>query len=742
MFLVMQAAVPANAVGATTLSFSSTTAADYTGDNALLGEGTIDWAPWATGNSLNATLVNAGSNNWAGRTGWTTHNFVVQDDGSGTNNALWVHKAHAGYLTQGIRVQNLASGSVVTPSNNTVTARVKSEDASTAVRVRVTDSAGSNAIIATGVTSSTAGAWTSLTFTFANSNAPVVGRTYSKMFFDFDYDGVKSGQSADDWGFGGGSVDISKVYMLDDVSFTSAIACIPATTPVYSSLEASDVSGVVAANGFGGAWGETASAPEGGSQGNSRALKVTKGSSGSASQTWAGTNVLINSCMDYGFGGIVTANVYAAAAGIPMMLKLDGGTPIERTATTWRAGWQQLKWDFTGKVGTHGTVAFFPNFGTADSGAVYFLDDLALNGATSPMWGNNLPNIPFSTIDTDTNGKYVHVRLQKSFVTPSFDASWWDGIWQYRDPDTKAYVKYIAARSTFSLTYKVTDANGQAMANTPVELIVNVNWSCSKATFTYGSTAIDKDNCSGGGETRLPKKNTDGNGEVTFVLTNTNLKGEAMPSSLTSAPTVGVANEIGTNIKPHVADQEGIDMLLAHFVEPAGGVAISGASAADMTVNTKTPLTFNLKDANGKAISGVDVKFVTNGVGTVGRTATTDSQGNVTTWVNNTKDVTGVQSVTANYSSPGSFPATATTTINWTSTRPWATVTGGKGLVTVQIANGSGKTAKIVVAGSPAVTKKLTSNSATVSVKAAAGTKSVSVTINGVTTRVAVTVTK
>ncbi len=240
----------------------------------------------------------------------------------------------------------------------------------------------------------------------------------------------------------------------------------------------------------------------------------------------------------------------------------------------------------------------------------------------------------------------------------------------------------------------------------------------------------------------MPKKNTDGNGEVTFVLTNTNLKGEAMPASLSSAPTVGVANEVGTNIQPHVADKEGIDMLLAHFVEPSGGVAISGAAAADMTVNTKTPLTFNLKDANGKAIAGVDVKFVTNGVGTVGRTATTDSQGNVTTWVNNTSDVTGVQSVTANYSSPGSFPATATTTINWTSTRPWPTVTGGKGVVTVKIANGSGKTAKIVVAGSPAVTKKLTSNSATVSVKAAAGTKNVSVTINGVTTRVAVTVTK
>jgi hypothetical protein len=288
----------------------------------------------------------------------------------------------------------------------------------------------------------------------------------------------------------------------------------------------------------------------------------------------------------------------------------------------------------------------------------------------------------------------------------------------------------------------VTDANGQPMVNTPVELIVNVNYSCSKATFTYGSTVIGKDDCSGNGETRLPKKNTDGNGEVTFVLTNTNVKGEAMPSSLSSAPSVGVANEIGTNIKPHVADSEGIDMLLAHFVEPSGGVAITGAASADMNVNTKTPLTFNLKDANGKAIAGVDVKFLTNGVGTVGRTATTDGQGNVTTWVNNVADETGVQSVTANYSSPGSFPATATTTINWTSTKPWATITGGKGVVTVTVANGAGQTAKISVAGSASVSKKLTSNSATVSVKAAAGSKSVAVTINGVTTRAVVQVTK
>ncbi len=630
----------------------------------------------------------------------------------------------------GTIVENYDGYEIISAANTTVTAKVYSGVVGTPFRLKLEAGPGAQRVEKDYVTTTTG--WETATWNFSTGLPNAWdGSGVNPQVLDHALNYKKAIIFPD---FGANTY---ATFYIDDITFNKTVTCTPATTPVIASMESNDNAGITPV-GFGGTGGEVVSAPEGGSQGNSKALKIVKGW-----ETWAGITVLDNSCMNYGASGNATANVYAPAAGLDMMLKLEGANSFEAHATTWRAGWQQLKWDLsTMTAGVHGKVSLFPNFNVADNGRVFFLDDLAFNGATSPMWGNNLPNIPFSTIDTDTNGKYVHVRLQKSFVTPSFDASWWDGIWQYRDPDTKAYVKYIAARSTFSLTYKVTDANGQAMANTPVELIVNVNWSCSKATFTYGSTVIDKDNCSGGGETRLPKKNTDGNGEVTFVLTNTNLKGEAMPSSLTSAPTVGVANEIGTNIKPHVADKEGIDMLLAHFVEPAGGVAISGASAADMTVNTKTPLTFNLKDANGKAISGVDVKFVTNGVGTVGRTATTDSQGNVTTWVNNVNDVTGVQSVTANYSSPGSFPATATTTINWTSTRPWPTVTGGKGVVTVQIANGSGKTAKIVVAGSPAVTKKLTSNSSTVSVKAAAGTKNVSVTINGVTTRVAVTVTK
>jgi hypothetical protein len=531
-------------------------------------------------------------------------------------------------------------------------------------------------------------------------------------------------------------------YYLDNVTFNKTVTCDISSPAVLASMESSDTSGITPV-GFGGTTGEITTAPEGGSYGNQKALKIVKGW-----ETWAGITVLENFCFNYGVGGSATANVYAPAAGLPMMLKLEGpntgwdGDDVERTATTWRAGWQQLKWDLTGVTGNHSKVALFPNFNVADNGRVFFLDDLAFNGATSPMWGNNLMNIPQPTSSEENKGKYVHVRLQKTFIGSSYDASWWDGIREYRDADTKAYVKYLSARSTFSLTYKVTDANGAPMANTPVELIVNANYSCSKATFTYGAAVIGRDDCGGKGETRLPKKNTDGNGDVTFVLTNTNVKGEAMPSSLSSPPTVGVANEIGSNIQPYVADKQGFDMLLVHFVEPTGSVTLSGAATAAMNVNTKTPVTFNLKDAKGKAIAGVDVKFVADGVGTVGRTATTDGDGNVSTWVNNYTDAPGVQIVSATYVGSNGFAATTSTVIQWSSTKPFATVTGGKGVVTVSIANGAGKTALIRVAGSATVSRKLSSNSAVVKVKASAGTKVVTVVIDGVATKVSVQVTK
>lgn len=652
----------------------------------------------------------------------------------GASNALRI--TLPGWAFTGTVLNSYEGFEFISAANTVVTAKVYSGVIGTPFRLKLEAGPGGNRVEKDYVTTTTG--WETATWDFSTGlPAAWDGSNVSPQVLNHALN-YKKAIIFPNFGAGG----TSGVYYIDDFFFNKTVTCDVTAPAVLANMEPGDTSGVLSNDGFGGAYGEITAAPAGGSQGNSRAVKITKGSAANASEVWAGFNLLINVCRDYGAGVTVTANVFASTAGTPMMLKLDGGTGMEATATTYRAGWQQLKWDFTGNVGTHNTVAFFPNFGTADRGAVYFIDDIAFNGAISPMWGNNLMNIPQSPSSEENKGKYVHIRLQKTFIGSSYDASWWDGIREYRDADTKAYVKYLSARSTFALTYKVTDANGAPMANTPVELIVNANYSCSKATFTYGATVIGKDDCGGKGETRLPKKNTDGNGDVTFVLTNTNLKGEAMPSSLSSPPTVGVANEIASNIQPYVADKQGFDMLLVHFVEPTGGVTLSGAATAAMTVNTKTPVTFNLKDSKGKAIAGVDVKFVANGVGTVGRTATTDADGNVSTWVNNYTDAPGVQTVSATYVGSDGFAATTSTVIQWSSTKPFATVTGGKGVVTVSIANGAGKTARISVAGSATVSRKLSSNSAVVRLKASAGTKVVTVTIDGVATKVSVQVTK
>ena len=638
---------------------------------------------------------------------------------------------HYGQYT-GVTFQDLSGYEMLTAADMTVTAKVYSDAIGTPFRLKIEGATSlEKDFVATAI------GWNNATWDFSTNLPNYWNGSASVPQVVAHTTNYKKATLFPNFGsFGGGP------YYLDNVTFNKTVTCDISSPAVLASMESTDTSGITPV-GFGGTTGEITTAPEGGSYGNQKALKIVKGW-----ETWAGITVLENFCFNYGVGGSATANVYAPAAGLPMMLKLEGpntgwdGDDVEKTATTWRAGWQQLKWDLTGVTGNHSKVALFPNYNVADNGRVFFLDDLAFNGATSPMWGNNLLNIPQSPSSEENKGKYVHVRLQKTFIGSSFDASYWDGIREYRDADTKAYVKYLSARSTFSLTYKVTDANGAPMANTPVELIVNANYSCSKATFTYGAAVIGKDDCGGKGETRLPKKNTDGNGDVTFVLTNTNVKGEAMPSSLSSPPTVGVANEIGSNIQPYVADKQGFDMLLVHFVEPTGGATLSGAASAEMNVNTKTPVTFKLKDAKGAAISGVDVKFVSNGVGSVGRTATTDADGNVSTFVNNSSDASGTQIVSATYVGTGGFPASASTVIQWTSTKPAVTAVGAKGMVTVTIQNGAGKNARISVAGSASVSRKLSSNSSVVKLRASAGSKVVTVTIDGVATKLVVQVPK
>ena len=344
------------------------------------------------------------------------------------------------------------------------------------------------------------------------------------------------------------------------------------------------------------------------------------------------------------------------------------------------------------------------------------------------------------TYDPGNKGIYPHIRLEKSFMNEKFDASWWDGVWQYRDADTKAYLKYIPVSSTFALTYLVTDDHGQPLADADVSLIVNANYSCSKTFFAYEGALIGPDDCAGGGQTELPAKKTNSKGKVTFVLTNTNTAGEAMPADLNGLPN---GKELGTNIKPHLvgSTREGIDMLFAHFVENSGAAKVAGAAKAEPIIGTASVSTFTFTDDSGNAMAGTSVKYYVNGFDSKAGFATTDDKGRVFIRSTNSAGQAGTQTVGVSLNRDGKLPLTSTVTLNWTAPALAIQVAGSKSSITVKVAGASGKTVRITIAGKT-YARVAKNENAEFEIATTAGKKSVKVAVAGKTLSKSVKVTK
>ena len=344
--------------------------------------------------------------------------------------------------------------------------------------------------------------------------------------------------------------------------------------------------------------------------------------------------------------------------------------------------------------------------------------------------------------DEDKKGFYPHVRLEKSFLNEKLDGTWWDGVWQNRDADTRAYLKYLTVGSTFALTYHVTDQYGAPYVGAKVSLIVNANYSCAKTFFAYEGSLIGPDDCAGGGETELPAKTVGADGRVTFVLTNTNTTGEAMPADLNGAPNPAT-KEVGTNIKPNVvgAKQQGIDMLFAHFVEPSGLSKATGPAAKTATIGSGQVSEFALTDDAGKPLSNTDVKYFVNGFDSKAGFARTDAAGKVRIHSTNSAGLEGMQTVGVSLVRDGKLPLAATATINWMAPELSIAAAGASKSVVVKVAGAAGQTVQIKVAGK---TFRRVAQSAITefSIPSTAGKKSVSVKVGGKTLSRMVTVTK
>ena len=128
----------------------------------ITGFGNVDWAPF-NGGGTNAPGVD-----WATAGQPWAHNFIIRDDGSGTNKALWVQKPESAAKWAGVTVESRTdSKSIVSAGHLVVTARVKAADANVSVKLNLFD-AGNTTTISQIATTGDANTWSTLTFDFTS----------------------------------------------------------------------------------------------------------------------------------------------------------------------------------------------------------------------------------------------------------------------------------------------------------------------------------------------------------------------------------------------------------------------------------------------------------------------------------------------------------------------------------------------------------------------------------------------
>ena len=167
----------------------------------------------------------------------------------------------------------------------------------------------------------------------------------------------------------------------------------------------------------------TSGLPVGGSANNYTALKTTKGNVSWSGVTFFAQNstALITSTYK-----TISANVWSSAAGKNIRLKVENHSDInlavETDAVTTTSGWQRLTWNFASNAA--GTPAFnaavvydklsvFPEFGSTTAGSVFWIDDVALLGATPPALGAPAPTPTQSATPPPSNGTKVLLWSQE-----------------------------------------------------------------------------------------------------------------------------------------------------------------------------------------------------------------------------------------------------------------------------------------------------------------------------------------
>ncbi len=204
----------------------------------------------------------------------------------------------------------------------------------------------------------------------------------------------------------------SNPWYLDDLAFNGAVgASIPGggggggggnagagePTPTLLTFEGDDSLGALNLTEavaekpqgfFGGASAVIAEAPAGGLGGN--VLAITK-----SGAPWAGINALVSLDGSFRYSDAtntkVTFNYYSPKGGSPVGLELYNGATLAVSMTqTANAGWNNIEFDLSTSSGWSSLVKYdklviFPDFQVEAANEVFYLDNLAVNGATTPQ---------------------------------------------------------------------------------------------------------------------------------------------------------------------------------------------------------------------------------------------------------------------------------------------------------------------------------------------------------------------
>jgi hypothetical protein len=351
---------------------------------------------WDDTANVNYTVIDFGGNISSVVVDPTNASNLVLKTDKPSSAQSWAGTSLGGYLGTAIPFS---------ASNTEMKARIWSVASGIPVLMKVEDQTNPAIFVETLDTTTTIG-WDTLTFDFnnpsPNNQALNFSNTYDKASLFFNFNVVPAS---------------TETYYTDDVWFTGA-ATGPSLAQIDLPITWDDTSNVnYTVTPFGGNVTALVVDP---TNASNMVLEIVKPTS---AQTWAGTTLgTPDLAMAIPFAAsntILQARVWSAAAGIPVLMKVEDQTDntifVESLTSTSRIGWDTLTFDFSNQVpntpalnfaNTYDVVSLFMNFNVAPAtNETYYADGVWFGTNTPPPTLSQI-NLPITWDDT-TNVDYT-----------------------------------------------------------------------------------------------------------------------------------------------------------------------------------------------------------------------------------------------------------------------------------------------------------------------------------------------